>query len=84
MSLAVKFTMAVIKLTTRSWRFSYILGYLGKLGPMEALPEAIVKMLERVGAGHFVGAYTALSALFIGMKQHKTQQSVLARNAVAG
>jgi hypothetical protein len=65
--------MAMIKLTTLSSRISYILDYVGKLGPM-----------DRVGAGHFVGAYTALSALFKGMKQHNAQQSVLARYAVAG
>ena len=74
----------MIKLTTLSSRISYIFDYVGKLGPMEARPETIVRMLDRVGTGHFVAAYTALSALFKGMKQHNAQQSVLARYAVAG
>ena len=46
MRLAVKFTMAMIKLTTLSSRISYIFDYVGKLGPMEALPETIAKMLK--------------------------------------
>ncbi len=39
----------MIKLTTLSSRISYILDYVGKLGPMEALPETIAKMLKTAG-----------------------------------
>jgi uncharacterized membrane protein YfcA len=84
----VKFTMAVIMLTVLFSRFFYIPGYLGKLGVISPLPEATVKMLKMVGDGVLflaliLGAYTVLSALFKGMKEHKEKQSVLARAAVA-
>ena len=39
----------MIKLTTLSSRISYIFDYVGKLGPMEALPETIAKMLKTAG-----------------------------------
>lgn len=80
----VKFTMAVIMLTVLFSRFFYIPGYLGKLGMIEPLPESTVQILKWIGDGVlflalFLGAYTVLSALFKGMKEHKERQAVLTR-----
>ena len=74
----VKFTMAVIMLTVLFSRFFYIPGYLGKLGMIEPLPEATVKMLKLAGDGIlavalFVGAYTVLAAIYKGIQAHKKQ-----------
>jgi uncharacterized protein len=74
----VKFTMAVIMLTVLFSRFFYIPGYLGKLGMIEPLPEATVKVLKLVGDGIlavalFVGAYTVLAATYKGIQAHKKQ-----------
>lgn len=84
----VKFTMAVIMLTVLFSRFFYIPGYLGKLGMMEPLADDTAKMLKWIGDGVlylalFLGAFTVLSALFKGMKEHREKQSVLARGAAA-
>ncbi len=84
----VKFTMAVIMLTVLFSRFFYVPGYLGKLGMIEPLPDATVKMLKMVGDGVlflalFLGAFTVISALLKGMREHRERQSVVARNAVA-
>ena len=84
----VKFTMAVIMLTVLFSRFFYVPGYLGKLGMIEPLPDATVKMLKMVGDGVlflalFLGAFTVISALLKGMKEHRDRQSVATRNAVA-
>lgn len=84
----VKFTMAVIMLTVLFSRFFYIPGYLGSLGVIEPLPETTVSILKWIGDGVLalaliVGAYTVLSALFKGMKEHKAKQAVLARTEMS-
>jgi len=84
----VKFTMAVIMLTVLFSRFFYIPGYLSKLGMMAPLAEDTAKMLKWIGDGVlylalFVGAFTVISALLKGMKEHKAKQAVSARTAVA-
>ena len=84
----VKFTMAVIMLTVLFSRFFYIPGYLGKLGLMEPLADGTLKTLKWVGDGVlflalFLGAYTVLSALFKGMREHREKQAVLARSVAA-
>jgi len=76
----VKFTMAVIMLTVLFSRFFYIPGYLGKLGMIEPLPESTVQILKWVGDGVLalaliVGAWTVLSALFKGIREHKKQHA---------
>ncbi len=84
----VKFTMAVIMLTVLFSRFFYVPGYLGKLGMMEPLPDSTVQILKWIGDGVlflalFLGAFTVISALLKGMREHKKRQSVSARNSVA-
>ena len=80
----IKFTMAVIMLTVLFSRFFYIPGYLVSVGVMEPLPETTARLLKWVGDGVLylalvLGAYTVLSALFKGMKEHRERQSVIAR-----
>ena len=82
----VKFTMAVIMLTALFSRFFYIPGYLAKLGWIDTLPETTGKILKWSGDGIlalalFLGAYTVLSSLFKGMKEHKAKQSLLSHIA---
>ncbi|HMM46739.1 MAG TPA: sulfite exporter TauE/SafE family protein [Thiobacillaceae bacterium] len=84
----VKFTMAVIMLTVLFSRFFYIPGYLAKLEMIEPLPETTLSILKWVGDGVLalaliVGAYTVLSALLKGMKEHKMKQAMLTRTEVA-
>ena len=84
----VKFTMAVIMLTVLFSRFFYIPGYLSKMGMMEPLAADTAQVLKWIGDGVlflalFLGAYTVLSALFKGMREHKARQSVSARNSMA-
>ncbi len=74
----VKFTMAVIMLTVLFSRFFYIPGYLVKLDMMEPLSETTMNILKWIGDGVlalalFLGAYTVLSALIKGIKEHKRQ-----------
>lgn len=84
----VKFTMAVIMLTVLFSRFFYIPGYLAKLEMIEPLPETTLSILKWVGdsvlaLALIVGAYTVLSALLKGMKEHKMKQAMLTRTEVA-
>lgn len=84
----VKLTMAVIMLTVLFSRFFYIPGYLGKLGIIDPLPEATLRMLKLGGDGVlylalFLGAFTVLKALFMGMKEHRERQAVAARQSAA-
>jgi len=84
----VKFTMAAIMLTVLFSRFFYIPGYLAKLGMIEPLAEDTAKVLKWIGDGVlylalFVGAFTVISALLKGMKEHRERQSVLARSGAA-
>jgi len=84
----VKFTMAVIMLTVLFSRFFYIPGYLSKMGMMEPLAADTAQVLKWIGDGVlflalFLGAYTVLSALFKGMREHKARQSVSARKSMA-
>ena len=84
----VKFTMAVIMLTVLFSRFFYIPGYLGKMGMMTPLATNAQQMLKWIGDGVlflalFLGAYTVISALLKGMREHKARQSVNARGSMA-
>ncbi|MEW6679195.1 MAG: sulfite exporter TauE/SafE family protein [Pseudomonadota bacterium] len=84
----VKFTMAAIMLTVLFSRFFYIPGYLAKLGMMEPLAEDTAQILKWIGDGVlylalFVGAFTVITALLKGMKEHREKQSVLARSGAA-
>jgi len=72
--------MAVIMLTVLFSRFFCLPGYLGKLGMIEPLPESTVQILKWVGDGVLalaliVGAWTVLSALFKGIREHKKQHA---------
>lgn len=74
----VKFTMAVIMLTVLFSRFFYIPGYMGQLGMIEPLPETTAHMLKLAGdailaVALFVGAWTVLSALMKGIREHRRQ-----------
>lgn len=76
----VKFTMAVIMLTVLFSRFFYIPGYMSKLGMIEPLPEATVKMLKMAGDGILalallVGAWTVLAAIYKGLQEHKQRHA---------
>ncbi|PIQ12749.1 MAG: sulfite exporter TauE/SafE family protein [Hydrogenophilales bacterium CG_4_9_14_3_um_filter_59_35] len=84
----VKFTMAAIMLTVLFSRFFYIPGYLNKLGMMEPLQESTLHILKWIGDGVMfvaliVGAYTVISALLRGMKEHRERQSVSARESAS-
>jgi hypothetical protein len=82
----VKFTMAVIMLTVLFSRCFYIPGYLNRLGIMGTLPESTLNLLKWIGDGILflaliLGAYTVLTALLRGMKEHKVKYSVSARES---
>jgi uncharacterized membrane protein YfcA len=84
----VKFTMAVIMLTVLFSRFFYIPGYLSKMGMMEPLPADTLQVLKWCGDGVlylalFVGAYTVISALLKGMREHRAKEAVSARKSMA-
>ncbi len=75
----VKFTMAVIMLTVLFSRVFYVPGYLSRLAVIE-LPEATINVLKIVGdailgIALLVGAWTVLSALMKGIREHNRQHA---------
>ena len=80
----IKFTMAVIMLTVLFSRMFYIPGYLVSVGVMEPRSADTMQNLKWIGDGVLylaliLGAYTVLSALLKGIKEHRERQSVIAR-----
>jgi hypothetical protein len=72
--------MAVIMLTVLFSRFFYIPGYLSKLGLIEPLDADLVQILKYIGdsvlyLALFVGAYTVISSLLKGMREHKQREA---------
>jgi hypothetical protein len=75
-------------LTVLFSRFFYIPGYLAKLEVIEPLDADLAQVLKYIGDGIlylalFVGAFTVISALLKGMKEHREKQSVLGRSGAA-